>query len=65
MDENELTHDTFSVKDKVEYLYERKTIFQNLVVVLVEMVEENEQKIRELKLAKRFVEVLLSDVERA
>jgi hypothetical protein len=42
----------------VEYLYERKTILQNLVVVLVEMAEENEQKIRELKLAKHFVEVL-------
>jgi hypothetical protein len=24
MDENELTHDTFSVKDKVEYLYYAK-----------------------------------------
>jgi hypothetical protein len=42
-----------------------KTILQNLILVLVETAEENEQEIRELKLAKRFVEVLLSDVERA
>jgi hypothetical protein len=64
MEGNELTHDTVYVKHRVRDLYEPKTILQNLILALVERAEKDKQKIRELKLAKRFVEVLLSDIER-
>jgi hypothetical protein len=64
MQEGQLTHETCYVKHRVRSLYEPKTILQNLILALVERAEKNKQKVRELKLAKRFVEVLLSDIEK-
>jgi hypothetical protein len=61
---DELTHETVYVKSRVRSLYEPKTILQNLILAIVERAEKNKQKVRELKLAKRFVEVLLSDIEK-
>lgn len=54
---------SYCIKNIVHRLYTPKTILENLVLELVGKAERNEWKIRELKLAKRFVEVLLSDIE--
>ena len=54
---------SYNIKDTVDCLYSPKTILENLVLELVGKAERNEWKIRELKLAKRFVEVLLSDID--
>jgi hypothetical protein len=53
-----------SVAEDLPFLYKPKTILENLISALLGRVEENKQKIRELELAKRFVKVLLSDIER-
>jgi hypothetical protein len=57
-------YDICAVGHVVEQLYTPKTILENLILEIVGMTEKNKQKVRELKLAKRFVEVLLSDIEK-
>jgi hypothetical protein len=53
-----------TVNDVVGNLYTPKTILQNLILEIVGNVENNEQqKVRELKLAKHFVEELSSEIE--
>lgn len=57
------SYDRCSVNYVLGELDPPKAILQNLVLELVGKAEKNGHKIRELKLAKRFVEVLLSEIE--
>ena len=60
---NHIDHCLTDVREQYRCLYKPKTILENLILELLGNVEKkNKQKIRELELARRFVEVLLSDI---
>jgi hypothetical protein len=63
---NNIDHCLTVVREQYHCLYKPKIILENLILELLGKAEKkNMQKIRELELARRFVQVLLSDIESA